>query len=1062
MANDVLTTFSAHEAQLIKALREIEAHIRAVPDRKTVHLEAKLTKARAELKRFEEQLRTIRDETVDVDVRMTAQGLLADTAKVKAALATIPENKVITLTMREKISATLARAESRILSIGKSVQKLSNAAPSVGPWDKFTGSLSRVALQLRRLPAFISGIAIAMFTALLPAVLAVTAALGGLVAGIGAAAAALAGALIPAIGVAVSLMGRLTKVMAVRQELEQAHRQDAAKSAAATDNQAASERRLVDAARAVADAQRAQGLASQELQDATEALSQAAQDAFWEMVDAARAARDAMINVRDARIGLDEARLGVEEAQLALKEFRNGIGLTGDAFDQMFKKFTNVNFQFDEGALQKILGDTGQSKDDQIELESLILRVRRAKLQEDEATNQLKDSEQDVARARQENAKFLRDGIAASATYQAALGRVESAERSYNDAVRTTNRARKDAASTNKEVARSTEDLSTGLARARADFKRLSPEEQAFIRAMERADGAVARFKKRVAAPIFGAFTQGLNSLPGLLNKVQLPLVLLANTWANLGKQFAGHVAKKVTDNFAILTVGALGLSTSFTSIFTSLFDLIINVARGAMPLLLSAVHDIAESFKGWSKGTSNAQKVQDTLKPMFTLMRAVVGIVVNLGRALVNAFIGGSGPINDFIQWIERGIKAFADFLGSAKGKEQVREFFEDTLPFVKSLIKFLVRFGVALLKALQIVLPILKPTLDFFIFLVDALILVLRAIDFLIGPFKELIGVFVSLALGGGILGKFFQLLRFAGLALFGTIAKLVQEFGGLARVLIFPFRVAISWLGRAPALFGKVIGGIVRAVSSVWGRIAGVFRRPVERGFGIVRGIFETAKGWVGAAIRAIVGVFEREWRGIKVIIGWVLDRFRSMRDLVIKIFEGLGRGIAAAFRGVKDTIKGILNVIINLANDFIGAWNSVFGKERKIKGPGPLPDITLPGLHLGEIPKLAAGGVVSRGTMFQAGEGSSSEAVLPLTRGVFQKLGTAIAKALAPKLQPSFASMGSLRNLNVGSAPGVGRSVIEKVDVHLPAPPAGGIPDPRYSAALLAKEIKRRGW
>ena len=81
-------------------------------------------------------------------------------------------------------------------------------------------------------------------------------------------------------------------------------------------------------------------------------------------------------------------------------------------------------------------------------------------------------------------------------------------------------------------------------------------------------------------------------------------------------------------------------------------------------------------------------------------------------------------------------------------------------------------------------------------------------------------------------------------------------------------------------------------------------------------------------------------------------------------------------------IAEAIKGPLNAVI-------GAWNAmrIPGVSFSINLPSPVPDVHFDwdGLDFPDIPKLAAGGIVTRPTLRMLGEGGP-EAVIPLGSGV----------------------------------------------------------------------------
>lgn len=1071
-AHEVLYRFTADEEGVLNALRRIEAELRDTTRRKwDIRLNLAAKDARAEMLEFKTQLRELEQMDVSPEIKLLIAKALADISLFETRLNALPRNKTVTLETRTRGLRDLAVMNRLANGVQGGVLKIEKALSGAGDegsaaMDRLSQAVKKAVLFLRRLPAVVSGLAISIAVALTPAIIGAIAGLTGMTASAGAMASTLIATAIPAVGLLATAIGRLTAVMNVFNLLQSAQKANIRSGVSDSRRDAVETQSRAAAHRAVADAQRAEQRASQDLKDAQAALGQAAADAMHEMADAAREARDAVLDLAQAQLSLADAKLSTEQAKLDLQEFRDGLGQTGEAFDKLFKKFTDVNFQFSGAALDKIFGDTDAAKGDQLELERLILAVRQAKLNEKTATNDLTDAETGLSEARALNLKFQRQGIAASEGYQGALKRVEDASIAVTDAQRNTNEAMADSKRNMDRLASATTGVNSARALYRAELKKLSPEERNFLKELRGTRNVLRKLEQQMTAPIFDLLAAGLHSLPGILRQVKGDMRDLAATWATTGGVFAKTVKQDLDAGvFKKLIKGAQNLSESFGNIFIDFYRIVINLGQAALPMVEKLVSDISDSFNDWANGTESLKAVRKAIAPGFELMRIVVSGIASAIEGLFGVFQAGSGPINDFFGFIRDGLKAFADWTKSDKGREQIREFFEDTLPLVKSLIKFFVKIGIAALKIVQIMAPILKPTLDFFIFLVDILIAVLRAVDFVIGPFKTLIGVLLSFLLGGRIVtgvfkGISFVLTHFG--ALFGRVISVLRggvgEFVGAFKGLL----TAIKFVGGK---IGGVLGKLIGVIRKVWSAVTGVIRRPFERGFDFIRGALDAAKNWIAGAVRRIIKGFSRAWEGLKSVISWVLDRFRAMKDAVIGIFERLGRGIKAAFEGVKKIVKGVLNVLIGVANKFIRAWNAVFGKERKIKGPGPLPDITLPSLKLGEIPKLAAGGIVAKDTLFRAGEGSGSEAVIPLSKSVLRRLGQAIAKAMGsgPIVAAGMPMMaGAGPRLNSGAGSVVPHHVIEQVDVHLPAPPSGGIPDPRYSAALFAKEIKRRGW
>jgi hypothetical protein len=137
---------------------------------------------------------------------------------------------------------------------------------------------------------------------------------------------------------------------------------------------------------------------------------------------------------------------------------------------------------------------------------------------------------------------------------------------------------------------------------------------------------------------------------------------------------------------------------------------------------------------------------------------------------------------------------------------------------------------------------------------------------------------------------------------------------------------------------------------------------------------------------------------------------------------------------------------VNVLIDVVNFVIRRINDIPNV------PTPFGEIGIPDID--EIPKLAAGGLITGPTLAHLGEKAGlKEAVLPLTDRVMGKL----ARALAAQLAPNFAFAGA------GPVPGAGaRTVINHNTFNIPRPlDATRDVDPENTAALLQQAWERRG-
>lgn len=124
-----------------------------------------------------------------------------------------------------------------------------------------------------------------------------------------------------------------------------------------------------------------------------------------------------------------------------------------------------------------------------------------------------------------------------------------------------------------------------------------------------------------------------------------------------------------------------------------------------------------------------------------------------------------------------------------------------------------------------------------------------------------------------------------------------------------------------------------------------------------------------GPLGVAVLAIV----KHWNRIKDAVGTVVGAIKTAWNGVLSFLASTKDKFGAIAQGIANVLKAPINA-------FIGAWNRLGIPAFHIKVP-LAPDINFGGWHVPQIPKLAAGAVVSRPTLAMVGEGAGREIVAP---------------------------------------------------------------------------------
>jgi len=159
------------------------------------------------------------------------------------------------------------------------------------------------------------------------------------------------------------------------------------------------------------------------------------------------------------------------------------------------------------------------------------------------------------------------------------------------------------------------------------------------------------------------------------------------------------------------------------------------------------------------------------------------------------------------------------------------------------------------------------------------------------------------------------------------------------------------AKDWTEVFGPVLGEVINGFFDAIKIGWDTINGVFDGIID----FIRGVF--------------TGDWERAWEGVK------------------EIFNSIISGLASVF-------KGPLNVIIGYINDVIGGINWLIDQANKL---GSIFGKQIG--HVGTIPLLANGGIVSKGTAI-VGEAGPELLSVAGGKAVVQPLSNNVSAPSAP--------------------------------------------------------------
>lgn len=686
-----------------------------------------------------------------------------------------------------------------------------------------TANLGPFGARLGLVTAGVLGLAVAIGISLVGALASLLSGLALAAVALGAMGVALLAALGPIVAVAIPAFLALGKVLEALQAQEQARLQQ--------------EQRQIQADQEAARSAEARRAAAEGLTEANRQLGLATAQAYREMEDAAERASDAILSLERSQLSLDQAQLSTKQAKLDLKEFREEMGLTGEEFDTLFKKFTDVSLDVDTSTLAGLLegaGGGGLDAQEKLDLEGLVLRVRDARLGEREAIDGVSDSTRELSRANQDNAKFIDKGISASEGYIAALRGVEAAKRA---------------------VAQAEQDQKALAAQGKANVltKRLTREQKILLgvlkqvkKEVKEAFGDATGFVLIGMATAVKTISGSLDDLKPAFNRIGAALGLFFITIAQ------ALTDPKILRAFVNISDSASQMLGSVSRAFGPLLEILLVIAQAAMPELVERMDDLSDSLEDTANNTEKMKSLRDFIKSTFKYLDLAWDATKSLSGALVSFLLDAAPSSKELFKWISKTADGLKEWLDSKDGREEINDFFNDTIPLAEEFVRFVGKLLIFLGRITQAIGPSLGKMFKVFGDLLEIVTELVDALDS-----NGLLGILLDITL--------LNFARLGAAGLLGFFAKIIGKGPGLKKVGGF--------LGTIAGFFGKRIfgkAGIVQWVKGLFGGAAaaeladdagnaakktgGIF----SSGFRKAAGSLLKKAGWIGVGISAGKGI------------------------------------------------------------------------------------------------------------------------------------------------------------------------------------------------------------
>jgi len=593
----------------------------------------------------------------------------------------------------ERAMSAFGGLASAFSSLGSQGAGVTDAFGGMGnALSKITVNVGAFGFSLGPLVVVVVTLAGAIAVSLVAALAALAASAAVAAAALGALAVAFLAALGPMLAVAIPALLMFGKVLKVLQQ-EQNEAAAAAQKKAQADQQAR------------AYAQQHQD-AERNLAQAIQARREATVQAYREMADAIEAVSDSYRSLERARLSQEQAALGIKQAELNLKNFRSETGLVGSSLDDMFKKFTDVDFKGNTDAIVgQLKGMTGQSLggDNELELQRLVLAVRDARLSQKEATDGVSDAETNLSRAQETALDFQKRGIIASDQYVAAINRVADARRGL----------------IRLEQNRAWELQNAELLKSQSQVAALSGQEQKLLDVVRELIAAFEDAFGPAVRALMDGIIDGLKGMGGAMKRLKGNLTGLGTAMGGAISGLLGGLASpEATELFQALIDGATVLAPLVTSIFGSMFELLGKIAVAAMPFLVAGFQAIAGWLSDLAENTS-VQDISDALSDMMPHLQTWLDLGAKLGEGFLNLIIAAAPAGLDLAKSILDIATNLAAWAGSEEGRQQIKDFLANAIPLAKDFawaVFQVVKWFIAMVETT-------KEVIDFFVLLWDAI---------------------------------------------------------------------------------------------------------------------------------------------------------------------------------------------------------------------------------------------------------------------------------------------------------------------------------------------------
>jgi phage-related protein len=539
-----------------------------------------------------------------------------------------------------------------------------------------------------------------------------------------------------------------------------------------------------------------------------------------------------------------------------------------------------------------------------------------------------------------------------------------------------------------------TDGLSEALKGNKKALEELTPAGRAFVATLKTFEPLIDKLRTTAQAGLFPGLLAGLNQLkqPAVFATINTAIGQMAKALGGVAEGFGKVIgSQKFLSTFAVVAQAAAHWMQQFGIFAVKSFDAMISLTKAAIPLT-NWMGDLSVRFATWLDNSIKAASASGKLQGFFEGVRKSIELIGHalgqLGLALFDVGKIAKPFGDDLFRALDKGATAVAKFAESAKGKAEIKAFFDSVehalkglAPIAGALLQGIARVIPHLLNALgdlgQALGPALVPMIHLaaggLIFLLDqisrfakfagpyivtAVDMIAHALPRIMDAASSVVSYFRSNFLPP-LVGIFHGVVD-AARALVGVIRANWPQITSIARSVASNVRSALTLIEAAV----KAVAPIVRALGPVFHlafiavalemrAMAAVVRVQVAILTAAMRGVGAIAHA-MAAAVKAAINAVKAAWNALKGVVATALKFHVPLGPLSLAV--GAIHAVISAWKLLESAASHVINFKIHVPSIH---WPSIphpFGIGRAAGGfiPGSSPGAPVPILaHAGEV-------------------------------------------------------------------------------------------------------------